>query len=106
MRRVGPDLGGLPLGMTTGHEFRSCTVEMPAGAAFVLCTDGVTEAMDLAGRCYGLERLEAILAGSGKTASEIGRQILTDVERYAAGAGRSDDVCLVCVRRQADAEPA
>ena len=105
VRRVGTDLGGLPLGMTTGHEFRSCTVEMPAGAAFVLCTDGVTEAMDLAGRCYGLERLEAILAGSGKTASEIGRQILTDVERHAAGAGRSDDVCLVCVRRQADAEP-
>jgi hypothetical protein len=45
VRQAATDLGGLPLGMATGHEFRSCTIELVPGAAFVLCTDGVTDAL-------------------------------------------------------------
>jgi GAF domain-containing protein len=51
VRQAATDLGGLPLGMAAAHEFRSCTIELAPGAAFVLCTDGVTEAMDHDGRC-------------------------------------------------------
>ena len=94
------DLGNLPLGMVADHNFRSCTIEVPPGGSFVLCTDGVTEAMDPDGRCYGLERLEAVLAGPAADAAELGRRILADIERHTAGASGSDDVCLVCVRRQ------
>jgi sigma-B regulation protein RsbU (phosphoserine phosphatase) len=100
VRQVAGDLGNLPLGMEADHEFRSCPIEVPPGGAFVLCTDGVTEAMDHDGRCYGLERLEAVLAGPASTAAEAGRRILADIERHTAGASGSDDVCLVCVRRQ------
>jgi sigma-B regulation protein RsbU (phosphoserine phosphatase) len=100
VRQVAGDLGNLPLGMVAEHDFRSCTIEVPPGAGFVLCTDGVTEAMDHDGRCYGLERLETVLAGPATGAAEIGRQILADIDRHTAGVSGSDDVCLVCVRRQ------
>ena len=101
VRQAATDLGGLPLGMATGHEFRSCTVELAPGAAFVLCTDGVTEAMDHEGLCYGLERLEAALAGPVTGAADLGQRILSDLDRHTAGAPAGDDLCLVCVRRQA-----
>jgi phosphoserine phosphatase RsbU/P len=101
VRQAAADLGGLPLGMATGHEFRSCTIELSPGAAFVLCTDGVTEAMDHEGRCYGLERVEAMLAGTAAAAADVGQRILADIDRHTAGAPAGDDICLVCVRRRA-----
>jgi serine phosphatase RsbU (regulator of sigma subunit) len=86
--------------MAAGHEFRSCTIELVAGAAFVLCTDGVTEAMDHEGCCYGLERLEAVLREPAPTAAVLGQRILSDIDRHTAGALAGDDICLVCVHRQ------
>lgn len=111
VRTVAADLGDLPLGMAVGHAFRSCTIVLPAGGCLVLCTDGVTEAMNEAGACYGFERLREVLAGPAESATEVGRRILADVERHTAGADGQDDVCLVCVRREgvpapsAEAEP-
>ena len=99
VREVSCELGGLPLGMHAGHEYRSCTVELAPGEAFLLCTDGVTEAMNHEGRCYGIERLEQAMAEPAATASGLGKAILADIDRHAAGATGSDDVCLVCVRR-------
>lgn len=106
VRQIAGDLGGLPLGMHAGHEFHSCTVELPPDSAIVVCTDGVTEAMDHDSNCYGLEQLEVILAGPAPSAGEIGRRILADVERHVAGAAATDDICLVCVRRLTPGKPA
>jgi sigma-B regulation protein RsbU (phosphoserine phosphatase) len=111
VRTVAADLGDLPLGMDAGHVFTSCTIVLPAGGCLVLCTDGVTEAMNEAGACYGFDRLREVLAGPAAAATEVGRRILADVERHTAGADGQDDVCLVCVRREgatapsAEAEP-
>ncbi len=106
VRQVAGDLGGLPLGMAPGHVFHSCTVELPPESIFVVCTDGVTEAMDHADNCYGLEQLEVVMAKPAASAGDLGRRILADVERHVSGAAVADDICLVCVRRQAIGEPA
>jgi serine phosphatase RsbU (regulator of sigma subunit) len=106
VRHVAGDLEGLPLGMDPDQIFRTCTIELPPEGLFVVCTDGVTEAMDHASTCYGLEQLEAVMARPTDSASELGRSILADVERHVAGAAVADDICLVCVRRQAPGEPA
>jgi len=105
VRTVAADLGDLPLGMDAAHSFKSCTIVLSAGGCLVLCTDGVTEAMNEAGNCYGFDRLREVLAGPADSATEMGRRILADVERHAAGADGQDDVCLVCVRREAAAAP-
>jgi serine phosphatase RsbU (regulator of sigma subunit) len=57
--------------------------------------------MDHEGLCYGLERLEATLADPVTGAADLGQRILTDIDRHTAGAPAGDDICLVCVRRQA-----
>ena len=62
--------------------------------------------MDHENHPYGLARLLGVLAdpvnATEKTAQGIGRRILGDVERHAAGQNRSDDMCLVCVGRVAE----
>ena len=99
VQAVAADLGGLPLGMVAGHEYRCCEVPLEPGAVLVLATDGISEALDHEERCYGLERLERMVAASDPGAAAIGRGILADVERHAAGQVRSDDMCLVCLGR-------
>ena len=100
VRPVGDDLGGLPLGFGDGGPYRSHVMELAPGDAFVLFTDGITEALDEADRLYGFERLERVMRGPAASAEELGRRIVADVERHSAGQVRSDDICLVCVRRQ------
>ncbi len=98
---VGPEQGGLPLGMDPGGSFRSSQIDIAPGTTLVLFTDGISEAMDIEDHIYGLDRLEALVAQPAGSAEEIGRRILTDVERHAAGQARSDDMCLLCVGRPA-----
>lgn len=97
---VGTELGCLPLGLDPDCGYISCELDLAAGSTLVFYTDGISEAMDHEQRLYGLERMEEVLAGSAGGAGELGRRLLADVERHAAGQIRSDDICLVCVGRQ------
>jgi sigma-B regulation protein RsbU (phosphoserine phosphatase) len=93
--------------MVPDCAYRSCEIAIEPGAVLVLHTDGISEALDHERRCYGLDRLERVVAASGQTAVEVGRGILADVERHAAGQVQSDDICLVCLSRtDAAAHPA
>lgn len=96
---IGPEQEGLPLGMMPGWEYRQTDVDILPGTTMVLFTDGVSEAMDVEDRLYGLDRLREVLAGAGGSAEEIGQRILVDVERHSAGQVQTDDICLVCISR-------
>lgn len=98
---VGADLGCLPLGWDPGFQYNSCTFEIEPDATLVLYTDGINEAMDIENRIYDIDRLVKALESSGGTAEEIGRRILADVERHTAGQVQTDDMCLICIHRQA-----
>ena len=100
---IGVDLGCLPLGLDATRGYRSCELDLAAGAALVFYTDGISEALDHEQRLYGLERLEEVITGTVTGAGDLGRRILADVERHAAGQARSDDICLVCISRLATA---
>lgn len=96
---VGPEQGGLPLGMAAEWEYSSSEIAIEPGTTLVFFTDGISEAMDVEDRLYGLERIEAQVGLPGGTPEEVGRRILADVERHTAGQIRSDDMCLVCIGR-------
>ena len=87
------------MGVDPEYIYETLQIPMPPGATLVLYTDGISEAMDHENRCYGLARLKATLSSPATTVAEIGGRILSDVERHAAGQVRSDDMCLVCVKR-------
>ena len=96
---VADDLGGLPLGMAPPGDYRSCEVSLAPGDTLLFCTDGISEALDHEQRCYGFERMEAVLA-EASGAADLGRRLLADVRRHAAGQPQSDDICVVCVGRR------
>lgn len=103
---VGPEQGGLPLGMAAEWEYRASEIAIEPGTTLVFFTDGISEAMDVEDRLYGLERIEAQVGKPGGSPAEVGRRILADVERHTAGQVRSDDMCLVCVGRGSGADDA
>jgi len=96
---IGPEQGGLPLGLVAEWEYRASEISIEPGMTLVFFTDGISEAMDVEDRLYGLERIEAQVGKPGGSPEEVGRRILADVERHTAGQIRSDDMCLVCVGR-------
>ena len=92
---------GLPIGMVDDSVYARVEYALAPGDVIVLYTDGVSEAMDQRHEPYGLERLQlAIESAGGVGPTAVGRAILRDVERHAAGQIRSDDICLVCVGRR------
>jgi len=102
VRDAGTNRGCLPIGLDATRGYEACEVDMTTGSTLAFFTDGISEAMDHEGRLYGLERLQQVIAGpagAAGTAGEVGRRILADVERYAAGQIRSDDMCIVCIGR-------
>jgi sigma-B regulation protein RsbU (phosphoserine phosphatase) len=102
VREVGAEESGLPLGVDAGAAYVSCSDTLRPGETLILFTDGITEAMDHEHRCYGTERLTRVLEGEVNAVEDLGRRILADVDRHAAGQLRSDDICLICLRRSAD----
>ncbi|NDC63826.1 MAG: GAF domain-containing protein, partial [Planctomycetia bacterium] len=92
---------GLPIGMVDDFIYARVEYSLAPGDVIVLYTDGVSEAMDQRQEPYGLERLQLAIESAGGVGPEaVGRSILRDVERHAAGQIRSDDICLVCVGRR------
>jgi sigma-B regulation protein RsbU (phosphoserine phosphatase) len=98
---VGGDLGCLPLGWDPDATYHSLQFAIEPGATVVLYTDGISEAMDVESQIYDFHRLTAVLEGAGDCAEDTGRRIIADVERYTAGQVQSDDICLICIHRQA-----
>ncbi len=103
VRMIGLEEGGLPLGIDADYRYDSITIDVAPSEMLALYTDGISEALDHAQRPYGLSRLERVMSGPVANAEDMGRRILADVNRYAAGQARSDDICVVCLARAADA---
>jgi sigma-B regulation protein RsbU (phosphoserine phosphatase) len=95
--------GGLILGvMPTSFPYESGSLVLEPGECIVMYTDGVTEAMNRRREEYGEDRLIELLCrvpSPGPGGEEIYRTVVDDVERFADGAKRSDDVTVICLER-------
>jgi phosphoserine phosphatase RsbU/P len=93
---------GLPLGIAEGLSFDVLTRSVKPGEVIVIYTDGVSEAMNPAGDLYGIERLRKMITESAPKPAELGKKILADVRRHAAGRPQNDDITLMVFGRSAD----
>jgi phosphoserine phosphatase RsbU/P len=93
------DSTGLPVGVFCEQQFSSHTVRLQPGDSLLLYTDGLSEARDVDGAEYGIERLTklapAIRASSPRAMINA---CLEDLETFGGGARKGDDLTIMAIR--------
>lgn len=91
---------GLPLGIDVGIEVQDATATLEPHDLLLLYTDGVTEAMSVAGELFGDDRLRTLLCSiSERPPAEIRDTILAKVGAFAPT--QRDDITLFIVKAEA-----
>jgi serine phosphatase RsbU (regulator of sigma subunit) len=94
---------GFPIGLDEEiAEFvHQITVPLNAGDVVVLYTDGITEAENLAGQMYGLERFcEIIQQNWQQTAHGIQQAVIADVRQFIGEQKVFDDITLLVLKQK------
>jgi len=98
------DATGRPLGLLPGGGFEERVVDLSAGDALFLYTDGLVETEDPLGEAFGLERLEGLLKQAGDIGLDATLSRVEDAVRaYRGEAEPADDATMVILRIAADA---
>jgi sigma-B regulation protein RsbU (phosphoserine phosphatase) len=96
------ETGGLVLGLFEHAAFEEETVTLNRGDFIVAFSDGVTEALDIAGEEYTDERLLASIerhrSKSGQAPQALLEGLLADVKAFCGEATPNDDLTVVMVR--------
>jgi len=78
---------------------RNSTFPLEAGDTFVLFSDGVSEAMNVADDFSGEDRLMAVqTAEADRAVADIVKRGVADVHAFANVAKQSDDIAVLAVR--------
>lgn len=94
------DSGGPPLGVVADTSFPVLETGLGRGDLLVVCSDGVTDAANVHEEPYGEERLDALLQSMvGRAPKEIRQRILESVADHVQQTPHSDDLTVVCIRR-------
>jgi hypothetical protein len=93
------DLPSLPLGTGLASQPTPRVVDLDAGDALLLYTDGLFEAHDTSEEPFGLDRLIAVFAASAEEPLEdLKAEILRRVWDHRGAAPQEDDITLVAIR--------
>jgi serine phosphatase RsbU (regulator of sigma subunit) len=91
---------GIGAGILPDAAWQQAAVQLNAGDALILYTDGVVDARTPEGEAFGLERLLAsVQSHLGADASELAGGILAEIHHFVGDAPRFDDLTLVVVAR-------
>jgi sigma-B regulation protein RsbU (phosphoserine phosphatase) len=89
---------GIALGVLEDINFNSKTIKLKPGEKLFLYTDGVTEAFNKEMTAYGENKLKIFLNQRlAQPIKTIIKESLEDVNVFADGAPRSDDITLMAV---------
>jgi serine phosphatase RsbU (regulator of sigma subunit) len=94
--------GGIALGIDEGQEYEQCSLEIPAGGAVVLYTDGIAESRS-GGDLFGVERLDAVLAARSRLPAQALAEAVLDAARDFAEGDLPDDCAVVVIRKSRSA---
>jgi sigma-B regulation protein RsbU (phosphoserine phosphatase) len=91
---------GTVVGVVPGLRFRRHDLNLEAGDAILLYTDGVTEAHDSRGALFGEDRLLAHLSlHSGQDLRSLAEGLRDAVRAFAGPEPQFDDIAILAVRR-------
>jgi len=87
------------LGDTFDRLLEEVTLPLGRGDLFVLYTDGISEAMNPQGDCFGDQRLvELAQRHADLTCDALRERILSEVHTFAGDAAQHDDMTMVLVK--------
>ena len=88
---------GPPLGLVPGAAYPVGTCRLAPGDRLCLFSDGVSEAMDAAGRLFGVDRLVRALAEAppGADSAAIIAHVVARIAAFTGQAEQSDDLTLM-----------
>lgn len=93
------DADGLVLGVMRNVQFEEKSIELAAGDALLLYTDGVTDARNARGDYFGLDRLcAAFRAHRALSPEQRVRRLLADVRSFCGDEPLDDDIAIVMMQ--------
>jgi sigma-B regulation protein RsbU (phosphoserine phosphatase) len=93
------ELPGVPLGSFQGTTYDEVTFALHAGDLFVICSDGVFEAMNAQGQEFTAARLIEVVTGlREQPASQVVKKIFEAVSQWRGETPPNDDMTAVAVR--------
>jgi serine phosphatase RsbU (regulator of sigma subunit) len=95
------DSGGFPLGIMPLAEYEIGETRLNAGEALVVYSDGVSEAANLKGEEFGMERLsEVVQKHLSASASGLRDKVESSLSMFTQTAPAGDDITLVIVKKK------
>ena len=92
--------GGFPLGIMPGAEFEMGETQLGPGDVLVVYSDGVSEANNLKGDEFGMDRLmDVVRKNLGASAAGIRDKVESALSSFTQTAPANDDITLVIVKR-------
>lgn len=92
-------VGGAPLGLAESKAITQQTRQLEPGAAIVLFTDGVTEALNTRAELFGTEKLEKTVGAARGDAEVIKTLLVEAVRRFRGKAAQADDITVLTLAR-------
>lgn len=90
---------GLPLGLFPTADYDAIRIEAQPGDVFILFSDGLIDARNIAGELFGRDRIEKIVAeNADKSAEDLVEILFTAVGTHAAGVEAFDDETVVAFK--------
>jgi len=102
VKEIGRKYSGLPLGVDPSTRYAESRLTIRPGETIVFYSDGVTDAQNIAEERYGAARLRSVLTQQIGNATSVGERIMNDIHEFVGDAQQFDDICLLCISRQAD----
>lgn len=99
LERFDQEIAGPAIGMMEDYPFEAETRSLQPGDMVVITTDGVEEAMNPQDELYGTQRLLDLVQKGPAEAEQLGKLLLADVRRHAAGRPQSDDITIMTFGR-------
>ncbi|MGI9054729.1 MAG: SpoIIE family protein phosphatase [Pyrinomonadaceae bacterium] len=92
--------GGFPLGIMPSAEYELGETYLKGDEALIIYSDGVSEAADLSGEEFGMERLtEVITKNLHRSASGMRDKIESSLSNFIQSAPAGDDITMVIVKK-------
>ena len=93
------DGGEPPIGLFSHLQYKRETRAVQAGSVVVIYTDGVSEAENIMGEQFGLERLSSIVVDErAASASRIHAEIRSALRQFVGNAPTHDDRALIVLK--------